>query len=426
MHVLIVNCVSLNGGDAAILTSIVTLVRLRWGAQTEITVLDAHAEEAARHLPNLRFRQSFDLRSDRSAPLKRPWLENKTRGLPRFARLTGAAALLARGAQGPARWLCSESEYQRLQCFAQADLVISTGGTYIVPHYKMGNKLLNLALAYVTQTPYVLYTQSVGNFQGSKRFASVAACLRRAAFVLLRDERSLRNVLALGVSPAHCRVVPDVVFSMANDEFLGERAPLRHKPALRVIVSVRDWSHFSGESPDVGMSRYKHAVATALTELVRTRKANVTFLSTCQGIAAYGYDDSIVAQQVRELMPLPERNAVIVNRDRLSAEQLQGELAQADLLIATRMHMAILGLCSGTPVLPIAYEFKTKELFEHFGFSDWVQSIDQVTAESLNATVQRVLSEVDTRRAELFDAVRKAKDGAIHSIYLVPPVPGHA
>ena len=425
MHVLIVNSVSLNGGDAAILTSIVALVRNRWGAHTEITVMDSHAEQAARHLPHLRFVQTLTLKGDQALPKQESWLERKTRGLPRIAQLAAAAALLAAGAGRAARRLCSPAEYERLLCFKQADLVISTGGTYIVPHYDVRDKLLSLALAFASRTPYVLYTQSIGKFGKSKRATLVAASLRQAAFVLLRDEASLRNVLALGAPPSRCRVVPDVVFSMAKDELLAPRPPLADKTSLRIIVSVRDWPHFVNDAPETGMARYKQAVATVLTELVQTRGASITFLSTCQGIPQYAYDDSVVARQIAELMPAPERESVTVNGSHLTAEQLQQELAQADVLIGTRMHMAILGLSAGTPVLPIAYEFKTQELFEQLGFADWVQSIDEVTTESLRACVQRVLTEADPRRTELMNAVRAAKDAATRSIDLIPSLAQH-
>ena len=47
------------------------------------------------------------------------------------------------------------------------------------------------------------------------------------------------------------------------------------------------------------------------------------------------------------------------------------ELAKGfDFVVATRMHMMILSLCVGTPVLPIAYEFKTKELAARLGIAD--------------------------------------------------------
>lgn len=53
-------------------------------------------------------------------------------------------------------------------------------------------------------------------------------------------------------------------------------------------------------------------------------------------------------------------------------------LQDFDLCIGTRMHMCILSLISGTPVLPIAYEFKTQELFGEIGLKEWVTDIEVI------------------------------------------------
>lgn len=425
MRVVIANSVALNGGDAAILLALITLVRRRYGQQTQITVLDKHPRESAKYLPGIEFEQGLHVRSGDQWPFagKRRWLDRKLHGAPRAARLVTAAKLLSRGSVDLASMLCSPEEYRGLRRIQEADLVVSTGGTYLVPHYSAFNKLLELRVAYALNTPYVLYTQSIGDFRGHHLARAVAGCLQRAALVLLRDADSLSHVRALGVASAKCRVVPDVVFSMVDLEQLGPRSALDQCSPLRVTVSVRDWRHFKSDTPAQGMARYKHAVATVLTELIVERGAEVRFLSTCQGVAEYAYDDSTVAQEIAQLIPEPQRSAVTVIEDHLSPERIRHELTQTDLLIATRMHMAILGLCAGTPVLPIAYEFKTQELFKNLGFAGWVESIDLVTAEHLRAKVKRVMAEAHTRRDELVAAIRQAKHDADASIALVPNSP---
>ncbi len=426
MRVVVANSVALNGGDAAILLALITLVRRRWGEQTQITVLDTHPEGAAKFLPGIEFEQALHPRTPgkRLGEGKRLWLNRRLRGAPRAARLLAAAKLLTTGARGLSSRLCSPAEYRGLCCIQQADLVISTGGTYLVPHYSAFNKLLELRLAYALGTPYVMYTQSIGDFRSHRLARPVASCLRRAAFVLLRDTESLNHVRALGVDSTKCKVAHDVVFSMVDLKELGPRPPLAQKSPLRVTVSVRDWTHFEAQLPTQGMARYKHAVATVLTELIAERNAEVCFLSTCQGVAEYAYDDATVAAEVAQLIPAPQRGAVKVIRDHLSPERIRQELSKTDLLIATRMHMAILGLCAGTPVVPIAYEFKTQELFKNLGFAGWVESIDLVTAERLRAKVERVLAEADTRREDLVEAIKQAKSDADSSIFHIPHIQG--
>jgi colanic acid/amylovoran biosynthesis protein len=55
------------------------------------------------------------------------------------------------------------------------------------------------------------------------------------------------------------------------------------------------------------------------------------------------------------------------------------------------MHAAILALCAGTPVVPISYEFKTKELFGSLGLPELVIDIEEVTASGLIEVVRAAL-----------------------------------
>jgi colanic acid/amylovoran biosynthesis protein len=139
--------------------------------------------------------------------------------------------------------------------------------------------------------------------------------------------------------------------------------------------------------------------------LVSERGAAVTFLSTCQGVQGYGFDDSKVASEIVARIAPELRANVTVDTRRHSHEELFQALAETDLVIATRMHMAILALCAGAVVLPIAYEFKTEELFANLGFADWMERIDDTTSNSLTQRVQHVLSQAGPRRAELSRAV---------------------
>src|SRR5262249_9630352 len=76
-----------------------------------------------------------------------------------------------------------------------------------------------------------------------------------------------------------------------------------------------------------------------------------------------------------------------------------------DWVVATRMHFAILALGVGTPVLPIAYEFKTDELFKSLGYDSEVPQIESLTSESLisafDKSVENYASEVSKIRSAI-------------------------
>jgi len=93
---------------------------------------------------------------------------------------------------------------------------------------------------------------------------------------------------------------------------------------------------------------------------------------------------------------LPEevRRRVRVDRAFHGPDALAEAYAAFDMVLATRMHAAILALTAGTPVLPIAYEFKTTELFEALGLGDYVVSIDGIDEDRLLARTRVFVDEL--------------------------------
>ena len=159
--------------------------------------------------------------------------------------------------------------------------------------------------------------------------------------------------------------------------------------ALRIAISVRDWPHMGAKG---GMTAYFDAVAALIDDLVVHHGAEITFLSTCQGVGSYWTDDSATAETLVEHLDESVRGAVRIDREFHTPSQLVSMLGNFDAVIATRMHVAILALLAGTPVLPIAYEFKTVELFAKLGLDGLVQDIETITPEGLTAACDHFLS----------------------------------
>ena len=229
--------------------------------------------------------------------------------------------------------------------------------------------------------------------------------------VLLRDELSREHLRRIAADTDRVHVVPDVVFALAEPEALAaaERSDDKHR-AGRVAVSVRQWKHFRSVTAEEGMRRYEDAVAEAVTRLVRERGALVTFLSTCQGIAAYHFDDSAVAARIADRLPDDVRERVEVDREFHDPRALLELLKGFAFTIATRMHMGIISLCAGTPVLPIAYEFKTRELFGGLGMGAWVRDIEEVEPYELAELALKFADQRESLTPGLMNEVRRLRD----------------
>ncbi|MBX9244519.1 polysaccharide pyruvyl transferase family protein [Actinotalea ferrariae] len=326
------------------------------------------------------------------------------------------AARLWRDGRGLGRFLVSAAEARQLASIASADLVAYTGGTSLIEKYSVRGKLYEVELALVLGRPVVLLPQSMGPFRDPQNVRALRRVLGRVDAVLLRDERSLGFLRDIGVRTDHVRVVPDIVFALHTAEASARLAagvvPVR---GARIGVSVRDCRVFFSGSAEVREQRdraFRDAVAGLVTTLVRDHGADVTFVSTCQGVPEYWTDDSVVAQDVVARLPEDVAPSVRVDGGYYDTDGLLDAFGRFDLLVATRLHAAILALDAGTPVLPIAYEFKTQEVMAQLGMGDVVVTIEDATTESLTDALDRLLERLPAARAPLAAALEETGEQA--------------
>jgi colanic acid/amylovoran biosynthesis protein len=420
--ILIINTVASNGGDAAILLALRGLAARAFGEDFQLLVYDSMPEVAARYYPEFTFRRQLydtlvsgrrDHRDGRLWGIARRFRDRIAR-----RRIEIGIAAMRRNDGRTARLLLSTRERDALKPFREADLVVSTGGTYLVENYNLAPRIFEFEVALAFERPLVLFTQSLGPFHDKRNRVRFARIFRGARRILVRDEASFRNCQDLGVPEDHVMVSADAVFALAEQGTL-RRAADRRLPeegdGLQVGISVREWNHFEQSSAEAGMERYIDSVQAVTEHLVRDHGATVNFLSTCQGVAEYRWDDSRIAREVTRRLDPALRENVRVCDGFIHPLRLIEHVAGMDLVIATRMHMGILSLVGGTPVLPIAYEFKTTELFRRLGMEAWVHDIESITPETLVKSLADFLKQLPSIRRGLFARVEDERVRAVES-----------
>lgn len=422
MKVLITNAIALNGGDAAILHATIGILQRHFGDDIDITVHDMSADASRRYYPCIRFRK--DIYSEVAL-----WSHGRVK--PAIAAL--AVIAMARMHDMPlvpavARRLLPRSLRDTLADYAAADLVVSSGGTYLVPHYSMTSKLLDFLVAQALGKPLILFTQSLGPFPPARHRPVLRHVLHRAKLILVRDERSRRHLEELQIPAAQVRLCADAAFALAPADLEGRAFPPSRKP-WRIAISVRDWPHFSSGSGGSGMDRYFATIATLAGALLEQHDAEVTFISTCQGTPEYWTDDSRTAKEVCNRLPEQLRSRVVIDRQFRRPDELIAALSTFDLTVATRLHAAILSLCAGTPVLPISYEFKTTELFRRFGLGEAVIDVENISPERILGAFRKATAFWSDRAQDTWAMVRaeraSAFDAAMHiANVLEPGLPG--
>lgn len=428
MKILITNTVALNGGDAAILLSILDLLRTAFGQETTFIVYDNQPETASRYYPEITFRKWIYLNATRSQlaehrrkykyPYKLLVVASRYINLVRFYF---AAWCWSHSLSLIARIFLVEEESQVLAEYSSADLIVSTGGTYLVEDYGLETRVFDYNVSLLMQRPLVFFTQSLGPFLELSNQRKLNKIFNNALLILLRDELSLSYLRDLNVNECKVHVSSDAVFSLAEEKALKDASGRSwpKNPRLKIAISVRYWKHFKNITKIDGMKKFQDALRVVTKHLVQEFNAEITYLSTCQGVPEYWTNDSKVAMEI--VNPLDEdiQKNVTVNDEFHSPEDLLELLKSYDLVIATRMHMAILALASGTPVFPIAYEFKTQELFNRLGLGQWVQSIETIDQESLVKSVDSFFVALPGIQQALFEKVERERELALRSSLIV-------
>ena len=405
MKIVITNIVMLNAGDAAILKAMIMGLKKKFGPDTEIVVYDSQAEGARKYYPDLDIKEQLQsvLKDISEGDEHESVLDKITRKVQN-KRFPFAFELLERGKESVARGLMPARVRAIFDDYASADLILGTGGTYIVENYSIERKYQELVFELAAGKPVALFTQSMGPFTEPHNRKMLSKVFPKLALILLRDEASLEYCKSVN-SADNMMVSADAVFVTANENELAEAGSATTLKPKQVAVSVRHWPFFKNEETETGMKRYLSAVQSATEHLIDAYGANVTFISTCQGIPEYWVDDAKVAQQVYDALDPKYQARTTVNSDFHDPFVLQDKLADFDLVVATRLHVAILSLTRGTPVLPISYEFKTNELFRRFGVSQYVSDIDTVTGETLVQKLDAFVNQYSEFGKQLFDGV---------------------
>jgi colanic acid/amylovoran biosynthesis protein len=300
---------------------------------------------------------------------------------------------------------------------SEIDVMVSTGGTYLVEQYRLWPRLFEFRLARILGVPVIFYTQSLGPFQERINRRTLRRVIEDSPLVLLRDARSRRHLLELGVPGDNLRVVADSVFAFAEAEPRFESRC--EEPALRsVAISVRTWPP-QAQLDDPAVLRFAGAIGTLVDWLVKERGVEVTFVSTCQGVPEYWTDDSRLAVRIAEGLPDDVRSRVHVDRSFRQPADLRDHYGSFDLVVSTRMHAAILALAAGTPVLPIAYEFKTREVFARMGLEEYVTDVGDVEGDRLVQLCARLSENLPRLRPLYARGVRAQRDEAIEAQQLL-------
>lgn len=383
MRIIVENCVFMNGGDSAINIALRQILEETFPG-AELLFADSGHPAINRYYPGFQFipLPSFVIDDAPPVRLSRRLFGNyrkhfEVRSAYLHAQVT--AARLLRRAGLP----LFTPAMRAIASYLEADLVVATGGTYLLSKYDYGHRILELRKDAWLGLPVVAFTQSFEPFADDFRARALAPLLDRMAIILVRHETSRAHVRALAERDDHVVPVADSVFALwtPGPVSMAERRARAGRALgapLRIAVAVRKLKAYGSREYEEGEATFRASICAAVTALVRERGAEVTFVSTCQGIPEYWTDDSAVAAKFTDHLPEDVRTRVVVDRGFHAPSDLIEMLCGFDGVVACRLHMAILAICANAPVLPVSYEPKFEETFAELGMPGLVTAIGEI------------------------------------------------
>lgn len=235
----------------------------------------------------------------------------------------------------PEKW----SGEHGLGLVADADLVVSQGGGFLLEHYQPWERLFALARVIELGKPLVLLGQGIGHFRLARARALMRAIVRGAHAVSVRDEHSYDHVIDLGADADRVRLTGDLTWLLVS--------PTRQS-SEHVGVGVLLTQH--EHAPDNALDRQALSNEVLSEVLSRTGDETITIASTVQGLAARGFeDDTSTAEAAVAALPAAQRARVAIVEGYLTAEQALARFGSCRAVVTQRLHPAVFALAQGVP-----------------------------------------------------------------------------
>lgn len=274
--------------------------------------------------------------------------------------------------------------------------LLRRGDIFIIP----GTGLLNDAYTLRGWGPYGLFKWcTIARLRGCKvLFVSVGAgplrthlgcglakaALRLGNFRSYRDVASLQYLRNLGFARSSDRVYPDLAFSLPQCLASEMPQPLFRRDGRKTVgigAMLLNERYSTSQSDQRGQS-YIETLTGAITFLIENGY-NVRLLIG-------DFSDRPVVENVKGLVVKrlpPELNSRILD-DRVDCvEGLLAQIAQTDLVIATRFHNILLGLMLNKPTIALSFHHKCAALMSEMGLSEYCLDIHNLELQQLIAKI---------------------------------------
>jgi len=279
-----------------------------------------------------------------------------------------------------------------IQKIKKADLIFSCGGGNFYSNSFIGLPLLLncLIILYsgLWKKRIIFLPQSFGPLKKKFHQLYIKMALHFSERIFVRENKSFEFIKSLGINDPKVEFMPDLAIYLTKvTQIYNDSPSLKEFGKIKIGFSLMDRSqqdkNFSNQES------YESSIVLFVEELLNGINAEVHFF-----IQSYGptndQNDNFVSLRIFDKIMVNPKNVYIRNDFHDSLRYLN-ELKEMDIIIATRMHTAILGLISYIPVITIGYQHKSLGLMELLNLQEYFIEINHLDNMKINACYEQII-----------------------------------
>ena len=206
----------------------------------------------------------------------------------------------------------------------------------------------------------------------------IRAALRLADYRSYRDRHSQEGLTQAGFAAERDSILPDLAFSLP--EVAQSNRRLDNGKKGKVAVGLYDYRS-RGQSGNGDLAAY-HAYLEKVGSFVAWLVEQNYLVRIIIGDATY---DTPVLEDFRNWLTANNLNqhGAIEDEPAGSVDEIIRQIADVDIVVASRFHNVLLGLFLGKPALSVSYEKKNDALMAAMGLDRYCQSLDEFDVDRL-------------------------------------------
>ncbi len=244
-------------------------------------------------------------------------------------------------------------------------------------------------LARIARVPFAIASVGACKITSTTSRFFLSLALRMAQYRSYRDQTSRTVAARLMPRTTGDSIVPDMAFSLPSSE-LPPPAEIGSISGGRTVVAISPIAFAKpGSWPSPNRDLYDRYLLQMTHVVGRLLERGYFLVIVCSSL---GDDEGVIPELLERL---DDRSREMAARQlhipRIKTwKDLVASLRDADFLIASRLHSAILGFLTQTPTVAVSFDPKVDWVMEDLGQTDYLLPIRDFTSEDVIEALRRI------------------------------------